>query len=122
MIRFAEVTDQQITISNKVNEVFAKYPNVINEAISLSLSSEDLQLDLGNGETQIVKAEFDKQFESGLAAEIDKELGKKVVTFWNYFSEPKQIKAVDSEAQNVQMDVERLWGATQQAQSEGWKK
>lgn len=122
VIRFADVTDQQITISNKVNEVFAKYPNVINEAISLSLSSEDLQLDLGNGETQIVKAEFDKQFESGLAAEIDKELGKKVVTFWNYFSEPKQIKAVDSEAQNVQMDVERLWGATQQAQSEGWKK
>ncbi|HCH0394809.1 TPA: SslE/AcfD family lipoprotein zinc metalloprotease [Vibrio parahaemolyticus] len=121
VMRFSEENDQSVFVTDKVTEVFSKYPNVINEAISLSLSNEDIQLDLGNGNTEVVKGEFEKQFESGLAEEIDKELGRQKLAFGEQYRKPKQIKAVDSDAQNVQRDVERLWGATQQAQREGWK-
>lgn len=45
--RYADRTDSKVTLPQQVTEVFALYPNVVNEAISLSLNSDDTLLDVG---------------------------------------------------------------------------
>lgn len=45
--RYADRTASDVTLPQKVTEIFALYPNVVNEAISLSLNSDDTLLDVG---------------------------------------------------------------------------
>jgi len=67
--RFGQISGSKIKVPDVVKQTFAKYPNVINEIIKLSLS-EDTILDLGTT-TQSIEGEFLKQFEEGEAKTID---------------------------------------------------
>ena len=58
--RFGQISGSKIKVPDVVKETFAKYPNVINEIIRLSLS-EDTILDLGTTQ-QSIEGEFLKQF------------------------------------------------------------
>ncbi len=88
--RYAENSNNTLLISNRVQEVFSLYPNVINELINLSLPSggmiEGTQFSIPN--------EFDAQFEHGLTAAIDAELQPQGSSF--YFSDYPHVFAVDS--------------------------
>ncbi|ENM5739949.1 SslE/AcfD family lipoprotein zinc metalloprotease [Vibrio mimicus] len=120
VLRYADSTHDSVSISDKVTQVFAQYPNVVNEAISLSLSNDDVALEIGGGETQIVPGEFNQQFSQGIAAEIDQAL--KPTSFYQAWAEPVQKSAVDPEASRIQADIQKLWGATPEVQQQGWKK
>ncbi|OLQ94327.1 sugar ABC transporter substrate-binding protein [Vibrio ponticus] len=68
---------ETITFGPKVHEVFALYPNVINEVINLSLPNGAALLDdKGNPTGFKTPDEFSAQFNTGLAALIDAELNK----------------------------------------------
>lgn len=120
--RYAENANNRLTITDKVENVFAQYPNVINEAISLSLSDKDTELSLGNGTTQTVPAEFENQFKSGIAAQIDQAIcgnscGKTDQT--RFFSEPV-VHTASADTSNIQADINKLWGIND-AVKQGWK-
>lgn len=118
--RYADRTTSDVTLPQKVTEVFALYPNVVNEAISLSLNSDDTLLDVGGGQTQLVPGEFELQFAHGLAADIDQQLAK--LSARSTFEMPVVKGALDPQASRIQADIQKLWGATQQVQQAGWKK
>ncbi|KJF97910.1 SslE/AcfD family lipoprotein zinc metalloprotease [Photobacterium leiognathi] len=111
--------DSQLVINDRVRQVFAMYPNVINEAINLSLS-EPVMLDNGTGTQTPIDGEFDKQFNQGLALDIDTAIceGKCSATrSISSLSFPRVMNA----GSNIQADILKLWGAGVDAQSEGWK-
>ncbi|MBY5979170.1 SslE/AcfD family lipoprotein zinc metalloprotease [Ferrimonas balearica] len=114
--RYADDQLDHWQLPERVTEVFAAYPNVINEIISLSLSSQPRELALGDGQVQWLPAEFAAQFDSGLAADIDQQLcqrgceGDAVMTRG----------AVDDSGQ-ILADIQRLWGSSADAQQQGWK-
>ncbi|MGL5359562.1 MAG: DUF4092 domain-containing protein, partial [Shewanella sp.] len=84
------------------------------------MSSESRELALGNGSTQLIAAEFTKQFAQGIAAQIDKQLCKQDC----YLTDtPLSKVALASEEQSGQIlaDVQRLWGSGKAAQDEGYK-
>ncbi|MGL4830601.1 MAG: SslE/AcfD family lipoprotein zinc metalloprotease, partial [Vibrio sp.] len=120
VLRYADISGEVVSVSDKVTHVFAQYPNVVNEAISLSLSNEDVELDVGGGKTQIVYGEFNQQFSQGIAADIDKALKpSRMAPMWSTLSTKS---AVDPEASRIQADIQKLWGATEDVQKQGWKK
>lgn len=89
--------------------------------ISLSLPNGDIELDIGDGKTQIVPGEFFKQFDSGLAALIDQSISP-ISRFKFEDSLPKKKSAIDSESSQIQDIINKLWGATDTVQANGWKK
>lgn len=116
--RYGQHNGDALTIPSEVISEFAKYPNVINEIINLSLSAQDTELDLGGGKTQIVSAEFNQQFDTGLAQEIDNALCQTIVC-----SAPTKVraivKAIDDNSQ-ILADIQRLWGSSPSALIEGY--
>ncbi|HBN6864821.1 TPA: DUF4092 domain-containing protein, partial [Vibrio cholerae] len=119
--RYASIDDSKLIIPDKVTQIFSLYPNVINEVISLSLPNGDIELDIGDGKTQIVPGEFFKQFDSGLAALIDQSISP-ISRFKFEDSLPKKKSAIDSESSQIQDIINKLWGATDTVQANGWKK
>lgn len=119
--RYAENKTSHLIITDKVESVFAQYPNVINEAISLSLNDKDTELSLGNGETEIVPAEFENQFKSGVAAQIDQAIcnGACGSEQSRWYSEPV-VHTASADTSNIQADINKLWGINE-AVNEGWK-
>ncbi|MCD9466865.1 SslE/AcfD family lipoprotein zinc metalloprotease [Photobacterium iliopiscarium] len=117
--RYSDATDH-IQISERVHNVFAQYPNVINEALNIELS-ESVKLNDGTGELKPVAGEFDKQFESGLAQQIDSAICgdtcKENVAF-SPLSFPRTATVTDK---NIQADINKLWGAGAEAITAGWK-
>ncbi|GAB2657664.1 SslE/AcfD family lipoprotein zinc metalloprotease [Vibrio panuliri] len=85
-------TDTQldtITMGEEVHRVFALYPNVVNEAINLSLPSKSNLLDeQGNPTEFFTPDEFIAQFDRGLAALIDAQLYKPTSYQFSQMFEP----------------------------------
>ncbi|MGF1901875.1 SslE/AcfD family lipoprotein zinc metalloprotease [Aliivibrio sifiae] len=72
--RYAENNNYGLLISDKVQETFSLYPNVINELINLSLPNGGKI----EGTEFLLPNEFDSQFQNGLTAAIDAELQQPV--------------------------------------------
>ncbi|WP_318478421.1 SslE/AcfD family lipoprotein zinc metalloprotease [Photobacterium leiognathi] len=111
--------DSQLVINDRVRQVFAMYPNVINEAINLSLS-EPVILDNGTGTQTPIDGEFDKQFNQGLALDIDTAICEGKCSATRSISSLSFPRVMDAGG-NIQADILKLWGAGVDAQSEGWK-
>ncbi|WP_419238461.1 SslE/AcfD family lipoprotein zinc metalloprotease [Photobacterium leiognathi subsp. mandapamensis] len=111
--------DSQLVINDRVRQVFAMYPNVINEAINLSLS-EPVMLDNGTGTQTPIDGEFDKQFNQGLALDIDTAICEGKCSATRSISSLSFPRVMDAGG-NIQADILKLWGAGVDAQSEGWK-
>ncbi|MDP7334861.1 MAG: DUF4092 domain-containing protein [SAR324 cluster bacterium] len=117
--RFGQISSSKIKVPDVVKETFAKYPNVINEIIKLSLS-EDTILDLGSTQ-QSIEGEFLKQFEEGEAKTIDQTIsaansssrsarGNVRLTFRS------ATKTTADDSATVLGEIKKLWGITS-----GWK-
>ncbi|WP_420812795.1 SslE/AcfD family lipoprotein zinc metalloprotease [Photobacterium phosphoreum] len=117
--RYSDSTDH-IQISERVHNVFAQYPNVINEALNIALS-ESVQLDNGTGQDVAVAGEFDKQFESGLAQQIDSAICGETCQSNLLFSPLSFPRTATVPEQNIQADINKLWGAGDDAVINGWK-
>ncbi len=111
--------DSQLVINDRVRQVFAMYPNVINEAINLSLS-EPVMLDNGTGTQTPIDGEFDKQFNQGLALDIDTSICEGKCSATRSISSLSFPRVMDAGG-NIQADILKLWGAGVDAQSEGLK-
>ena len=72
--RYAENNNYGLLISDKVQETFSLYPNVINELINLNLPNGGKI----EGTEFLLPNEFDLQFQNGLTAAIDAELQQPV--------------------------------------------
>ncbi|WP_394167433.1 SslE/AcfD family lipoprotein zinc metalloprotease [Photobacterium piscicola] len=110
----------QIKITEQVHNVFAQYPNVINEALNIELS-ESVLLDNGTGLLTPVAGEFDKQFESGLAQQIDMAIcgnNCQANVLFSPLSFPRTAAVV---GKDIQLDINKLWGASSDAVKNGWK-
>ncbi|PSU23294.1 Accessory colonization factor AcfD [Photobacterium kishitanii] len=116
--RYSDATDH-IQISDRVHNVFAQYPNVINEALNIELS-ESVQLDNGTGQLKPVAGEFEKQFESGLAQQIDSEICGETCKSNLLFSPLSFPRTATVPEQNIQADINKLWGAGADAVKDGW--
>ncbi|OCH15802.1 SslE/AcfD family lipoprotein zinc metalloprotease [Aliivibrio sp. 1S128] len=77
--RYAENNNNGLLISDKVQETFSLYPNVINELINLSLPNGGKI----EGTEFLLPNEFDSQFQNGLTAAIDAELQQQPVSFYS---------------------------------------
>ncbi|MGI2259696.1 SslE/AcfD family lipoprotein zinc metalloprotease [Shewanella sp. GXUN23E] len=124
--RYAQDQGDRWELPAQVTEVFATYPNVINEIISLSLSSESRSLDLGDGTSQLIPAEFTRQFEQGLAADIDARLCLNQCTAAvSYASEPaaraRTATGLADDNSQILADIQKLWGSSPQALADGWQ-
>nr|WP_283597496.1 SslE/AcfD family lipoprotein zinc metalloprotease [Photobacterium phosphoreum] len=117
--RYSDATDH-IQISERVHNVFAQYPNVINEALNIELS-ESVELDNGTGQLKPVVGEFDKQFESGLAQQIDSAICGETCKSNLLFSPLSFPRTVTVPEQNIQADINKLWGTGADAVTAGWK-
>lgn len=117
--RYSDATDH-IHISERVHNVFAQYPNVINEILNIGLS-ESVQLDNGSGQEELVAGEFDKQFESGLAQQIDMAICGDACQANIVFSPLSFPRTVTIAEKNIQADISKLWGAGAEAIADGWK-
>lgn len=128
VLRYAIHEGQSLQLPPLVIEVFASYPNVINEIISLSLSSKEKVLNTGNGE-EILPAEFSNQFNAGLAKDIDSLLcdincqqiaktRERLPEMQSYHSGVNTVvnSSTDDSGQ-ILADIQRLWGTTSES---GW--
>ncbi|MDD1793381.1 SslE/AcfD family lipoprotein zinc metalloprotease [Enterovibrio sp. ZSDZ42] len=119
--RYATTNAGNLSINTDVEKVFSQYPNVINEAISLSLNDKDIPLDVGAGQIQTVKAEFETQFTSGIAQQIDKAIcGENCDQSASQFDIQPDVRVATDEMSNIQADINKLWGIND-AVSQGWK-
>ncbi|MDD9176369.1 SslE/AcfD family lipoprotein zinc metalloprotease [Aliivibrio sp. S2TY2] len=118
--RYRNPLSSHLKLSEKTEAVFAQYPNVINEIISLSLNDKDAELNLGGATgdqpaTGIKPAEFKTQFTLGQAFEIDKAIcGQSCdADAFGYIHNTRNVAA---EMGSIQADINKLWGVTQ-----GWE-
>lgn len=129
VLRYATTQGQGWQLPARVAEVFASYPNVINEIISLSLNAKEKVLNTGNG-TQILPAKFSNQFNSGLASDIDNLLCdidcQQTVRERELLAETQSYRTDVNAAVNnsddsgqILADIQRLWGTTSEV---GWNK
>ncbi|OEE88312.1 Accessory colonization factor AcfD [Enterovibrio norvegicus FF-162] len=119
--RYATKQGETLSINDTVERVFAQYPNVINEAISLSLNDKDTELKVGGGQTQTVPAEFEHQFERGIAKQIDDAIcGVTCHSSAFRFDAQPDVRVATDELQNIQEDINKLWGIND-AVTQGWK-
>ena len=81
--RYATSNANNLEISDKVQQTFARYPNVINELINLSLPNGGII----DGSDFALPNEFEAQFSSGLTADIDGELNQTTL-FSRAFHQP----------------------------------
>ncbi|EHN70935.1 SslE/AcfD family lipoprotein zinc metalloprotease [Aliivibrio fischeri] len=88
--RYAENNHNGLLISEKVQDTFSLYPNVINELINLSLPNGG-QIE---GTNFSLPDEFDAQFQNGLTAAIDAELQQQRASF--YFSDFPHVFSLDN--------------------------
>ncbi|MCF2307125.1 DUF4092 domain-containing protein [Photobacterium carnosum] len=109
-----------IEITERVHNVFAQYPNVINEALNIELS-ESVKLPDGTGQEVAVAGEFDKQFESGLAQRIDNAICGDTCKANVAFSPLSFSRTATVTDKNIQVDINKLWGAGAEAITAGWK-
>jgi accessory colonization factor AcfD len=110
--------DAQLVISDRVRQVFAMYPNVINEVINLSLS-ESIILDDGTGTPKPVNGEFDTQFGQGLALDIDTAICGMACDSTRTLSSLSFPRVMDGGG-NIQADIVKLWGASSDSVINGW--
>lgn len=114
VLRYSTEQSQHWQLAEQVNRVFSQYPNAINEIISLSLTANDKILDLGNGQTQTISAEFEQQFKQGLAQQIDQQICA------NGCQAPAQRQLVEQSSNQILTDIQKLWGSTAEVQQQGW--
>ncbi|MCL1039860.1 SslE/AcfD family lipoprotein zinc metalloprotease [Shewanella submarina] len=120
--RYASEEAGHWQLPTQVTQVFAQYPNVINEIISLSLTSEARELDLGNGTTQVIPAEFTAQFKQGQAAIIDQQLCQNQCDDTGALLRQASVKQQSTdESGQILADIQKLWGSSLEAQANGWK-
>ncbi|WP_394143499.1 SslE/AcfD family lipoprotein zinc metalloprotease [Vibrio atypicus] len=81
--RYATSSDTNLEISEKVQQTFARYPNVINELINLNLPNGGIL----EGSDFKLPNEFVAQFGQGLTADIDSELNQ-TTPFSRAFHQP----------------------------------
>ena len=112
--RYDDGSSAHLKVSDKTEAVFALYPNVINEIISLSLNDENVELNVGGStdgkpNTVTIPAEFKKQFSLGQAFEIDKAIcGQSCdASVFNQFNNARNVA---SEMGTIQADINKLWG------------
>ncbi|GAL04071.1 accessory colonization factor AcfD precursor [Photobacterium aphoticum] len=117
--RYGTEQNGRLVLKDNVETVFAQYPNVINEIISLSLNDKDTELEVGGGQTQVIPAEFDKQFSLGLAASIDEAICLTSCAPSSSTRGASLHQAADGFS-NIQADINKLWGAGD-AVFEGWQ-
>ena len=116
--RYGQESAGALVVPDAVSQVFARYPNAINTIISLSLSSTDTELDVGDGLTQVVPAEFTAQFDSGLAKDIDSAICAEISC--NTATRQAAVRQAAGDSGQILADVQRLWGSTAAAQAEGY--
>ncbi|ENO8808170.1 SslE/AcfD family lipoprotein zinc metalloprotease [Photobacterium damselae] len=111
--------EDHIVVAPTVKNIFSQYPNVINDIIQLSLS-ESTKINNGT-EIVEVKGEFEQQFESGLAHQVDQaielNLMDNLTRFYNVStsSSDRVMNASTGDAKHVLNQVKNLWGINQ-----GW--
>lgn len=116
--RYAQKQSETLVLTDSVTGIFAQYPNVINEAISLSLSDIDTELSIGDGTSKVVPAEFEEQFENGIAAQIDQAIcGASCNTHTYRFKSTQTVRVVTDDLANIEADINKLWGI-----EAGWDK
>ncbi|RYU68456.1 DUF4092 domain-containing protein [Aliivibrio finisterrensis] len=118
--RYRDPLSSHLKLSEKTEAVFAQYPNVINEVISLSLNDKDAELNLGGSTdgqpaTGIKPAEFKTQFALGQAFEIDNAICGQPCDA-DVFDYTHNTRNVAAEMGSIQADINKLWGVTQ-----GWE-
>ncbi|PMN92278.1 SslE/AcfD family lipoprotein zinc metalloprotease [Enterovibrio norvegicus] len=118
--RYGNTQQSHIEVSETVERVFAQYPNVINEVISLSLSDKDTTLDIGGGQTATVAAEFAKQFTEGLAADIDAAICNGACDNASTLASSNDTRVASDDLANIQADINKLWGINGEEKN-GWK-
>ena len=116
--RFGKITSTKVSVPNIVKETFAKYPNVINEIIKLSLS-EKIILDLGTVE-QTIEGEFLQQFEEGEAKEIDQKIStanasSRSIRNQVHLTFRSATKASNDDSGTILREIKKLWGI-----NDGW--
>lgn len=119
--RYASSENGNLKISDTVRDVFAQYPNVINNIIDLSLSNGG-KLSTGNGGDFIeLTNEFSKQFESGQAKVIDDEICLKTRSSLCTAQTRSVLsaKTTDVNNSNTQKIINKLWGIDT---ADGYKK
>lgn len=122
VLRYASQQYDHWQLPSLVAEVFAQYPNVINEIISLSLTSQARELDLGNGTTQLIPAEFAQQFSQGQAAIIDQQLCQNHCDSADVqLRQAHEIQQRTDESSQILADIQKLWGSSPETQANGWK-
>ncbi|RJX67181.1 DUF4092 domain-containing protein [Vibrio sinensis] len=118
--RYGQELNGTRVLRDGVESTFARYPNVINEIISLSLNDKDTELDLGNGTSQVLKAEFNSQFTQGLALEIDQSIcGGACTSARELYAQ--EIHSAKSDMSAIQADIAKLWGFIDPEIESGWK-
>ncbi|WP_163390510.1 SslE/AcfD family lipoprotein zinc metalloprotease [Enterovibrio norvegicus] len=118
--RYGDTQQSHIEVSETVERVFAQYPNVINEVISLSLSDKDTTLDIGGGQTATVPAEFAKQFTEGLAADVDTAICNGACDSASTLASSNDTRVASDDLANIQADINKLWGINGEEKN-GWK-
>lgn len=90
--RYTTDNENGRVFSERVHDVFALYPNVINEAINLNLpNGAPLNDNAGKPTGFTTPDEFTSQFENGIAALIDSDLKKASRTYGSFYSAPAAI-------------------------------
>ncbi|MEH0688114.1 SslE/AcfD family lipoprotein zinc metalloprotease [Vibrio cholerae] len=103
--RYGEDKVSYLHIPSSVHAEFSRYPNAINDILNLTLSSEDRLLDTGNGNSELVPAEFLIQLKQGLSQEIDERLCQ-----YNCSSNDESY-ALERQTIDSPLDlVRKLWG------------
>jgi accessory colonization factor AcfD len=112
--RYSDDSSTHLKLLDKAEEIFALYPNVINEIISLSLNDENVELNVGGvtdgkPNTVTIPAGFKKQFALGEASEIDKAICGQPCDA-SVFNDFYNARNIASEMGTIQADINKLWG------------
>ena len=101
--RYGDNNGSSLVISEKVTEVFAEYPNVINELINISLPNGGI---IEGSEGMTVPDEFEGQFESGLTLIIDTKLKSDISS---YISKPRSVYSTSNDGKYVTESLTKIF-------------
>ncbi|HIF9243084.1 TPA: SslE/AcfD family lipoprotein zinc metalloprotease [Photobacterium damselae] len=102
--RYSKNLHDHREFDTKVHQIFALYPNAINEIINISLPN-GAKIE---GTNFHVPNEFEHQFDSGLAKEIDEQL-KQPKSLW-----AEQTKIVKAHGSNINATLHQIYSGVQQ--------